>query len=55
MDRGLDRSEDFLDPPGVKELVSVDSLLLPEAPADDNPPDNGLGGKLFVRTPPLGG
>jgi hypothetical protein len=51
----FDRRNVFLDPPGVTGLVSVDSRLLSEAPPGVKPPDNGLGGKLVVRTPPLGG
>lgn len=51
----LDFRNVFLDPPGVTGLVSVDSLLLPAPATGVNPPDNGLGGRLAVRIPPLGG
>jgi len=42
-------------PPGVKGLLSVDSLLVPAyglAAAAVKPPDNGLGGRLVVLIPP---
>ena len=36
-------------------LASEDSLRLPPVLPGVAPPDNGLGGKLVVRTPPRGG
>jgi hypothetical protein len=44
----------FLEGPGVTGLLS-DSALFPEPFGAARPPDNGLGGKLAVRTPPRGG
>lgn len=42
-------------PPGVKGLLSVDSLLIPTygfAPLAGAKPESGLGGRLVVLTPP---
>jgi hypothetical protein len=52
----LDRRKVFT-PPGVTGLVSEDSCLLLALAPGTNPPDNGLGGRLVVRTPipPRGG
>lgn len=40
---------------GAVPLGSEDSLLFAPAAGAANPPDNGLGGKLAVLTPPRGG
>lgn len=41
--------------PGVAGLASEDCLLFPVVLPGVTPPDKGLGGRLAVRTPPLGG